>query len=651
MKKDNVKNNNNVIYNSTPKDINISNSLLGYINKPNTAFERINEEKFGDEFSSREEFFSKIQINSTEYKLLVAACFTTVRKNKEMLIILDINSELIKKYIFGLLVFLNRGIPKDVAKMLCFTVNDNKIKIRKIEAYESKLPVKHDNLVFDFAAGKITYNYAKLEMHLYLDFIWDNLNDTEMLKRFKNMAAILNEYRISLKEYDHLLEIFNINENRYKLSAQEQIKSLRDFYRGMVNSTEFNKKQYYAKLFADLFEVEIGKKKLNRRKYLPVEEIIQMSINFYDVVDVYFDENAGEIIKKKLNVYIILIILDGKGEEKLTYVSKVFLMVHDNKLMFKKLIDNLFINNKFVDEILKWYILMRLGEADNLDKLLAEVNFWGGVSAKVIAMDFFAEHVEHNVLDILRKAEGKVALCIKVYNYFDDFKIYYATEEDKRIYSDYSKKIKDSIYLYMFNIIDLSKIKKNELLGIKLQKSDCYPEKQKITAYMQQLLTNDCKMNIRDFEREICKLSQKIVFNIQNLIKEYYSVNINYDNFRRIMVGFVEKEVYVNNVILYNFSELMKYIYDNGGADKCRSFIAWAADEFDDLENTMVFNRFKSAAISYFKMHDNKAFAEKSANAVFKSIKNKNVKKLLKETKRCMPGSLKRMIGKMVNPY
>lgn len=650
-----LESNNNKL-SSTPKDVNKNNNLLEYFNKPDTVFELINEDKFGDLFSSKEEFFSKIQINSNEYKLLLAACFSVAKENKELSIVLDISSELISRYIFGLLIFLNRGLPFDIIKMLCFTVTDSKIKIRKIDTIEfvqkkSRAKDGSYNIIFNFVSGNSNLIDTKPGQHLYLDFVWNNLNDAVRLNNFKSMAEIINENKVDLVEYDELVEIFITNENRYMLSDNERKQNLKNFYTVIINNTEFSRRQRYASLFFNIFEAELEKKKVNRRSYLPLEEIIQMIISFYDVVDLFFDEALGEVIKKKINAYLILIILDGKDEGKLTYVSKVFLMAHGNKLMFKNIIDNLFINQKFVDEILKWYILMRLAEANSLSKLLGEVKFWGEVSAKVIAMDFFAEHIEYNILNILKAADNKIALCIEVYNYFDNFTSSYATDEDKNIYLGYSQKIKNSIYLYMFEVIDLSKIKKDELLGIKLQSCGNYEDKQKVIYFVQNLITDEKSAYMRTFEKELCKLSKDVVFNIQNIIKEYYLSDLSEYNFRRIMTAFVEGEVYVNNIILYNFIDIIKYLYNNGGAEKSRKYIAWIADEFKELENTMVYNRFKSAVITYFREYDIKAFAEKSANEIFQNIKNTNVRTLLKETKKHMPSSFQRMLGRMTNPY
>lgn len=646
----------NYMFNSTPKDVYKNAKLFETFSQYGTVFELKEDENEKTVFSSKEEFFSKIQINSTEYKLLLAACFEVVNNNKELLIIIDINSEEINKYIFGFLVFLNRGLPIDISKTLGYTVMDNKLRISKIDNAEnnnkkSKSKDGKEDILFNFATRKITFPETKLGSHIFLDFAWNNLNNSEMLKNFKSMAEILNENKLTINEYDEIVNIFRINENRYKLDETQRIQCLMEFYRQIDTSAQFSKRQYYSKLFYNMFEAEVEKKKLIRRRYLPSEAVIQMIINYSGLVDTYFKEETGEKIKKKINVYIILILIDGKDEGKLSYVSKVFLMVHDNKVMFRNLIDNLFINQKFVDEILKWYILMRLAEADNLNKLLNEVNFWGEVSARVIAMDFFARHIESNVLNIIMASEDKVALCIKVYNYFDCFKSSYITEEDRKIYAEYSRKIKNSIYSYMFEIIDLSKIKMDELLNIKLQNNSIYEEKEKVIQYTQHLLKGDNSLDIREFEKEICKLSQDVAFNIQNIIKEYYSGNIDNCNFKRIMTGFVEGAVYVNDIILYNFNGLIEYLYNNGGTDTCRNFIVWAADEYKELENTLVFNRFKSTMISYFRTYDEKAFSEKSANNIFRSIKNEKVKKLLKEIKRHMPGSFKRIIGKMTNTY
>lgn len=649
-------NDNNYKFNSTPKAVYKNDDLFESISQYETVFEIIEDENAKEIFSSKEEFFSKVQINSTEYKLLLAACFEAINNNKEVFIVIDINSEENKKYIFGFLIFLNRGLPTDISKMLGFTVMDNKLKISKINKTEannkkSKSKTGVGEILFNFVNGKITFWDTKLEMHLFLDFVWNNLNNIEVLNNFKSMAEILNEHKLTLEEYDGIVRIFDTNDNRYKLDEKQRIKSLKNYYNQINNSTEYSKCQYYAKLFYNIFEAEVEKKRLIRRRYLPAEDIVQIVVDYLNLVDIYFDETAGEKIKKKLNTYIILIIIDGKDEGKLSYVSKVFLMAHDNKVMFKNLIDNLFINQKFVDEILKWYILLRLAKADSLNKLLHEVNFWGEVSARVISMDFFTRHIEYNVLNIIMEADEKVSLCIKVYNYFDCFESSYATEEDRNIYADYSKKIKDSIYSYMFDVIDLTKIKMDELLNIKLQNSGNFNENEKVIYDTQHLLADDNTLEVRTFEKELCKLSQNIAFNIKNIIKEYYLDDITYYNFRRIMAGFVEGAVYVNDIILYNFNGLMEYLYNNGGVIKSRSFIAWAADEYSELEDPMVFNRFKSTMISYFRIYDIKAFSEKSANDIFKNIKNEKIRKLLREVKSYMPGGLKRMIGKITNTY
>lgn len=640
------------VFNSTPNDS--KNDFLGYIVHKETAFEILDENKISNISNSKEEFFNGININSEKYKFILATCFSTAKFSGRISISLNIPFKDKYKYVLAFLMYIKMGLPKDVMKLLCFTMENSEVIITKSNLISDEnnkesniISRTKDIFTFDFVSGKFQIHDLKIDLHGYLDFIWDNLNFNEKLIRFKSMAQTLSKDKLILDEYDKLCTLFSVNENRLLLNESERIEALKSIYNSIINTNNSTRNKYLCNLFINILQVEFNNKKLKRREYLPSSDLIEVILNFYDLIESYFDEIKGENIKKIINAYILLSIVDGKESGKLVYVSNIFLNANTKTVMFRNLIDNMFVHEQFVEEILNWYILKRFAEVSSLDKLLELINFWGRISPKVIQLDFFIEYVESKLLSILREEYTKIPICIKVYNFLDEFKDLCNLEEDKEKYIIFAEKVRKSIHSYMTEAIDLARITCKDLMDIEIKSIDENNNKYKSIYYVQKFLKGHKDIDIREIEIHLCSLDRYIMLNLTHLIKEYYEKSIIKCNFRNIMVGFVDQAVYVNNIVLYNFYDLFKYINKNNGIEETREYIAWISDDFTDLKDSMLLSRFKSDLWLYLESFDKYCFKDRKANKLFSQIKNENIKKILQDIKNRYSVGLKGIVFKL----
>lgn len=641
------------VINSTPNDC--INNFWKYIGNGEIAFEILDENGINNIFNSKEEFFNRINIASEKYKFILSACFYTARFNGEVFIVLNAPFQEKYKYVLAFLIYVKIGLPIDVMKLLCFTLKDGQIIITRsnlidnenIHKENSIISQTKDIITFDFVSKKFQMHDLKIDSHGYLDFAWDNLNFNDKLTRFKNMAQTLATDKLTIDEYDKLCTLFSVNENRAFLNESERIEALKSIYSSIINTKDSIKNRYRCELFVNIFEIEFEKKKLKRQEYLPSNQLIEVILDFYDLIEDYFDEANGESLKKVINAYILLSIVDGKVKGKLVYVSNIFSNANIKTVMFRNLINNMFVHEQFVEEILRWYILKRFAEVSDLDKLLELINFWGRISSKVIELDFFMDHVENKLLRILREEYSKTQICTRICNFLDQFKNLCNVEEDKYKYTKFAEKIRKTISTYMIENIDLTRITCKDIMSIELKNVNNENNKYKSIYYIQNFLRGDKNINIREVEIYICSLDKYMMLNLTHLIKEYYEKSIIEDNFRKIMVGFVDQAVYVNNIVLYNFYELFKFINKNKGIEETREYIAWIADNFKDLQNPMLLSRFKNDLLVYLESFDEHCFKNKNTNKLFSQIKNEDIKRILQYIKSKFSFGLKGLVFKL----
>lgn len=606
-----------------------------------TNLSNIDEEKAEGFISSKEEFFAKAYLNPMDFKYILAACFKVVNESAKIVMVFNEPIININQYIMSLLIYIKICMPNEILEIINFSAKNEQITIYKEENKKTK-----DVYVFDFKSQKFILKELSIKSR-YLEFTFENINNRQKLMNFMLIAKSLVYNKNSLGEYDKISKIFELNENREKIDNVQRIGLLKELYEKIKRSEEGTEQGNYSMFFSNILEEEFKSKKINRKLYIPSEQTVEEILDFYNYIDKYFDNITGENIKKVINAYLLLVISDGKSSGQLDYVKSIFSKANTNPIVFRKLIDILFVNSQFVEDILKWYILDELDNSKELNAILKHVTFWAKTSPKVINMDFFVEYIQNKLIDIAEGKEKKIDDYTIIYNYLKEFKNLCPTKEDENKYLEFENKIKNRIYEYMIDTIDLTRVTYENILAIELKHFEIEDKKYKIIYYLQELFSEGTIIEIREIENFICSLSTEEMFNIENQIQGYYKGKIKEKYFRKIMVGFVEQAVYVNNTVLYNIDGLMGFIYKNNSADVARQYIAWVSDNFIDLKKPMLQSRFKSGLFSYFYEFDRKAFKDSSLNKMFSKIQNKNMRRIIKEIKKQLPGSFERMVTKI----
>ncbi|WP_026882487.1 hypothetical protein [Clostridium akagii] len=610
-----------------------------------TELSNIDEKRADGRIDSKEKFFAKSYLNPTDFKYILAACFRVVNENAKIVIVFNENIIHINQYVLSLLIYIKICMPDEMVEIINFSAKKDQITIYK-EKNKKKLKKIQDVYFFDFKSQSFILKDLSIKSE-YLELVFESINRREKLIDFMLIASTVVYNKFSLGEYDKISTIFNLNENREKIDEEQRVGLLKELYEKIINSDEGTGQKNYAVFFANILEEEFKSKKNNRDLYNPSEQIVDIILNFYNYIDKYFDDLTGENIKKVINAYLLLVIADGKSSGKLDYVKRIFLKANTNPLVFRKLIDILFVNDQFVEDILKWYILDELEDAKELDGILNHVSFWAKTSPKVINMDFFVEYIQNKLIDISETKDRKADDYTIIYNYLKDFEKLCPTKEDEDKYIEFENKIKNKIYVYTVESIDLTRVTYENILAIDLQDFEKEDKKCETIYYLQGLFSEDTIIKLKEIENFICSLSTEEMFNVENQIQNYYKDKINEKYFRKIMVGFVEQAVYLNNIVLYNVDSLMGFIYENESADMARQYIAWVSDNFIELNEQMVQNRFKSGLFSYFYEFDREAFKNASFSKLFSKIQNRTMRKMIKEIRKQLPGNFERMVTKI----
>lgn len=592
----------------------------------NLAISSIEDKEDANIITSKTEFLSRADITKKDFKNIITACFKVSNGFNKLLITLNIPIDDVKVYVRSFIRLLKLALPKEVCDKLNLICENGKLTIYSKDNTK-KLKKIEETYIFDFEKEKFELLDAS-DTSSYVDYVFDNLELMQKIEDLKSIADSTVEDKFNEIAYNDIVDMFILYDDREKLSLDERIGLLKAIYENIVNSNGAAKKQEsYVRLFSDIFIEEFKSKRMCRQEYIPEEDTIDMILNFYNYIDKYFEENASENCKKSINAYLLITISDGKAAEKFEYVKNILFKANENPVVFRKFIDMLFVNESFVEEILKWYIQDEFQDTKEVKDILQYVTFWGKTSPSVVAMDFFVECIENKIIELVEGTEDKVRKYTIIYEYLKNFHSLCPLKEDINKYLDFQDKIRNKIYSYMMEAMDLNNIQYRDILSIELEKCDEDNIKEKYVYNVQALLNNDKNLQVRAIERFICTLSKEEMFNAENLVREYYSNKVSEENFRRIMVGFVEQAVYVNDSVLYNVDELLQYIYESGGVNEARKFILWVSDSFIDLNEAMLIGRFKSGFSAYFYQLDVDAFKDSTFNKMISQMENKEMKK------------------------
>ncbi|MBU3144308.1 hypothetical protein [Clostridium sp. CF012] len=191
--------------------------------------------KQSHEFFAKDQFFKELNIQKGTYKKILSACFDSVLNNRKIYILLKVPAQQLSKYSKQLMEYIYIGLPYVVRRKFGFItyVKDSKSKeyinlqfvgkdgIRKADVEKSFA------YVFDFQEGR-HLNVMKLENeNAYLDFVWDNLENLQVLNGFFSKSdKYIKENQlgqvVSLKEYNQIFTANFENILEYELNKSEE---------------------------------------------------------------------------------------------------------------------------------------------------------------------------------------------------------------------------------------------------------------------------------------------------------------------------------------------------------------------------------------------------------------------------------------------
>jgi hypothetical protein len=581
------------------------------------------------------EFLKQIGIDEDIYKRLVYAVFTSLSDKRKVYIALDVNIGDMHKYAKILLKYLFKSLPYEVRRNCGYITYSKEAESKR---YINIVFVESDSLrvgnhrtdmeyVFDFVKGRFLNTDIELDNLPYLDFAWNNINNTKRSNKFfsfaEDMTANLKEdKKQELSTYDKLCTLFQIEEgnlspyalNRDKVaesvfpflagdsSLDHDMKNFRDsspnlesfesFESPGDSSPDFDMK---LKRMDGIYNILIEKEKADivEKDYLP-------SINLFKSFTLYYSLNVEQTNKKILQLSLFAIKKAAiEIEKNQDYIFELFDTLQNNMELFR----NIAVISCQSDDIrpaIEAYFKKRFLSLEKASELFNEINFWESVSSLVLCNPCFKELWNDKTLEILNKSNNKVAAGKSIHGFCDT--LLKEKEADKQF------------IIEVLNNVD-------EIVCSSLQLDDISTDEIKNSSFLQRI--NDPKCKAIDYVRRLIDDEQQDIlvdaydiFNgdygrdIKKLIRRIYANNINPNNYEKLISGFIRDADMFS--VSYDYSDMLNFIFYHNGSEEVYNFVLWSYKEnvFCSSPNL---NEYRESIKDYFLISDKKAFKHKES--------------------------------------
>ncbi|MFL0197579.1 hypothetical protein ACJDU8_18710 [Clostridium sp. WILCCON 0269] len=168
-----------------------------------------------DYFNSIEDMFSAANIDREIFADLIKACFQSVKYHKKIYIVLDCEYSDMNSTAKGILKYLYRALPFEVRRNLGFITYMKEPKIKNLiniiflgrgSIRRLSTEIK-SGCVFDLSKGDFYLEDIDQKKHEFIDFVMNNIENTEKLKNFFYRAdSVLLEDRLDIYKYDGLFK-------------------------------------------------------------------------------------------------------------------------------------------------------------------------------------------------------------------------------------------------------------------------------------------------------------------------------------------------------------------------------------------------------------------------------------------------------------
>lgn len=571
--------------------------------------------------SSFQQVLKSMGVSTEIYKKLIYALFMSVTNKKKIYVSFNVEINELPSYAEKLMKCLLLGLPYEIRRNIGFITYTREAKNKKYIniSFIEKGNLRSDDTevnrgyIFDFNKNKFSNVNFDLASEQYLNFVWNNLDDQNKLKKFYDLFEGIFKHEdvkdsLSISTYSKVAYLFESYENEYMFFEENRVKVFEYAYE-FLNKPKLENKVWLQDLFTKIFQKERQKTE-NASNYYTNRLTVKAFIDNYDNHD-FFSKDINSIIVKS--------ILNAQKSNEMHYIIDIFFELKNQKQMFIETIDKMYSPIEVKENILNWYIQDRMAKVNIAEALFDEMNFWDEYSTKVIEDDFFYIIVKDKIFELIKKDEKKIQLAKIIIEFLNQFK-----ERCSEISKACISKIINQIYKFVFSAIDMDELNIEDVLELndhyikEINKNDLDVDEEKIQV-IQQLVKIIKYTNNGMNSKENFEVISNLPFLYRNSTKKFlqkaYDKDVEINEFEKFILGFV---YYGSAVSKYNYEEIIAYLLENHNNEKVVEFLIWYSNHMETSE----VKPFKAVVKTYFEETN------------LWELKNGKTRKRLFETKR-----------------
>jgi len=547
------------------------------------------------ELNDIDTLFSKLKIDGTIYKKILAALFLSSLNNKCIYVSLNVGASEFTACSKGLMEKLLLALPYELRKRIGFVTYSREPKkmqhINIMFVEKGGITINNSDeintYIFDLSKEIYTNVNIDVDKHYFLEYIWRNLRNQDKLIEFHELAQSMlrsqsESLKYSLDFYNQLAVMCDLkegNEEYYKENKGECFKGVYD----LCSLQYIENKEWIRESFLTMFKREIHYVE-NIEGYISPITFIETLLNYYDEASLKHQERIFEII----SISLINSNEVGNSEYSLNIMEKI--RVKEN--FFRNFITTIYESKRLRKSIVLWYVEESFKKINTINDMFNEIIFWFCVSYRIVAHRTFHDVVKLRFVRIIDKQQDKVAATNKVLNFLREF-----SEEKHEIVSENIMNIVNELNSKMFLVVDLDEISEEALMKLEINEEQFDVDKMEALKLLREIVLAPREgFDFKPFRARIAQVPNPYREQLRAAIVNLCIRDIAVRAFGRVILGF---DIEAEGETVIDFLKFFPCVYVKGGEDVLIDLFKWISNKVN-LSLTEQYE-FKRAIAIYLK--------------------------------------------------
>ncbi|QRG67595.1 hypothetical protein [Brevibacillus choshinensis] len=579
----------------------------------------------------QKQWLHRIGIDERIFKQLLYAVMSSLSSKRKVYISLDGEVGAAAADARRLLEVLYRCLPYEMRRHFGFLTYSNEPQSKKhihvmFVVKGSIRPgtgITEKDYLFDLAHQRIHQVDWQEGAHAYLDFAWEHLNEPRALASFHEfceevLAGADSGHLLRLATYHELCALYLMEKGR--LGTYEQNPAgMWQVLQHYLGQDRLESKTRLLNLRDALFREEAEALKSKR---LPDRETVSHMLKAYSAIPK--ERTSTELIAFMMNV-----LLQGKTARKHDYVADIYQQLSGCRELFGFLMRSVLGYKEVVKPLFEDYLAQRLASFSQIDQVLQEIEFWAETAPTALRNPYFMTAVREKVISLFGRDQQKLQTALTIHDFLE--------RQDQM--GGFADELLDELDKSLLKLIALDSLSWDDfgkIMTLLEEKPQTFfgeldlESRQKLEhiSQLSSLAGNReaplPEVFFRKWDGKEMALLQQLIANLlkRPLMPESYP-----------LVALVYYQTDLQGQDSFAYSDMLRFVFDNGGEEVLFSFIQWSMTERMFFTGKSISPGYRQAIKRILLENRGRRLREKEWKKRWHSVRHADFRKLLEEVR------------------